>query len=170
MELYLQHNTESDCKYKFKSPLDLNVIIEKYNLDLKDFDIFYNSNNNNNRIIDAELFDLFIIEDIEDVINFYESVLLLADYEKVPLIIFGKHYGSLDFYFDLDEIDSSISYHQLDCYSELAEFLYNEGDFEEVPNWMDEVMDEVYELLAGILEDDWNEVEVDSLTYFYKVH
>lgn len=170
MELFLQHKQEKICKYHFNNSLDLKRIIEEYDLDLKDFDIFYDPINNNNRIIDEELFDLFIIEDIEEVTEFYESVLLLADYKKVPLIIFGKHYGSLDFDFDLDEIESSISYHQVDCYNELAEFLYNEGDFEEVPNWMNGVMDGVYELLAGILVNDWDEVEVDSITYFYKVH
>lgn len=167
MKLYLEHETDTDKEihffYNFE---DFEKIIEEENIDLSKWYVTYPD--------DAEetykqLFESFEIG-VDDLENFYELLESYDEYELLKLVMYLDYsYVSHNITtFDFDAAIDSIIYYEVDTLYDLAKELYDQGIYEEVPNWLKDTMEFVYEVIEEKIEPNWNEIEIGSSTYFYE--
>ena len=167
MELYLEHQTDKTKEIHFFNNFkEFETIVEQENIDLDDWSMWYPN--------DAEdlytlLFDGFtiVVDELEDfykLIEYYDEDDLL----KVAMYL-DCHAGNIDILtFDVDNIIDSINYFECDSLYEVAQELYDEGSYEEVPSWLEDKMDKVYELIQEDLEYNWHDIKIGLSTYFYE--
>ena len=166
MELIL---TYEPIKYKFKNYKEfLNLSEEIY---VHKFDLSYDINNKNNKLIDSLLFDLFKV-DIDNLKEFYTMINNLS-YDDKLIVLFMHNESSYITFKDLQNINhyrNQFEWYQFNSPTELANELYSQGRCGNLPEWTNHKYYDMMVILGKcLLQEGWVEYYCDGNSYYYHV-
>lgn len=162
---YKENHFEFNNFDEFEEIIDNNDFLTK-----KDYKIVYHPEDDN-ETIDKAIFDGFKI-DVDDLEEFYSCIEKWDYDEKILALINLESYGDTLSIYDIDFVylKDRITYYEVDTLFGVAEQLYKKGSYEQVPEWLENHMEKVYQAIEEEIEPDWNEVKIDGRTFWFNAY